>query len=318
MFGLFPIGIIASIILIIKNKKIDLFTVLLFIPYVIIGAFCIFKIPYLPQLTFLSYSSVNRAIIAIGYIDILILLRAISLSEKPTKLWISGLISLITSLVLVLLCKKLNSNYIGEVLATFLFLMCFCLFFTALQYKTKYGKFLFTFGIIITMLACGFTVNPISSGVNIINDSPILQAIKNINAQESGIWLVENIDFPGANYPVMAGASTINATNIYPNMELWQGLDKDKKYEEVYNRYAHIMMVLVEDENKIANKFELVTTDRIKVYVTPEDLKNMNIKYIFTVGIMENFNRENQTFELIYNETLGGNNYHIYKVNYVN
>ena len=39
----------------------------------------------------------------------------------------------------------------------------------------------------------------------------------------------------------------------------------------------------------------------------------MNIKYIFTVGVMEEFNDENQEFELIYNDS---HNYHIYKINY--
>ena len=38
----------------------------------------------------------------------------------------------------------------------------------------------------------------------------------------------------------------------------------------------------------------------------------LNIKYIFTVRVMEDHNDENHTFDLIYNE----NNYHIYKVNY--
>ena len=40
----------------------------------------------------------------------------------------------------------------------------------------------------------------------------------------------------------------------------------------------------------------------------------MDIKYVFTVRVMENYINENVTFDLIYNE----NNYHIYKVDYLN
>ncbi len=315
MFGLFPMGIIIAILAMIKNKKLDLSIIILSIPYVIIGAFCMFKIPYLPQLTLLSYSSVNRAIIAIGYIDILILIRALSITKKSSKIWISLIISFITSFILVFICHKLNPNYVGKILASFLFVMCLYLFFTAIQYNTKYGKYLFTYGIIITMFLAGFTVNPISSEFNIITDSPILQAAQEINKNENGIWLAENLDFPCQNYLEMAGCPVINATNIYPNMELWEMLDKEKekKYDVIYNRYAHVKMILVDNEDNIEDKFELISTDVIKIYITPQDLKDMNIKYIFTVGVMEEFNDENQEFELIYNDS---HNYHIYKIHY--
>lgn len=313
MFGLFPMGIIIAIIAMIRNKKLDLPTMLLFIPYVVIGLFCMFNIPYLPQLTLLSYSSVNRAVMAIGYIDVLILLRALSITEKSEKIWISLIISFITSLILVFICKKLNPNYVGKILASGLFVMCLYLFFFAMQYNTKYGKYLFTFGIIVTMLVAGFTVNPISIGFDVIENSPILQAAREINEKDGGIWLAENLEFPCQNYLTMSGCSVINATNIYPNMDLWEMLDTNKNYEEVYNRYAHVVMVLVQSEDEIIDKFELVSTDSIKVYITPNDLKEMNIKYIFTVGVMENFNDENQEFELIYNDA---HNYHIYKINY--
>lgn len=312
MFGLFPMGIIISIIAMIKNKKVDLPIILLAIPYVIIAAFCIFKIPFLPQLTLLSYSSPNRAIMAVGFIDILVLLRGLSITKESIKTRYALLISFIVSLVLVLICKTLNPDYVGKILASFLFVMCMYLFFFVLQYHTKYGKYLFTLGIIPTMLVAGFTVNPINSGIDMVLDSPILEAAQTINEEENGIWLAESLAFPCANYLSMSGAPVINATNIYPNMELWKMLDKENKYEEVYNRYAHVYMELVESEDQITDKFVLISTDSFKVFVTPEELKEMNIKYIFTIRVMEDYNDENQEFNLIYNE----NNYHIYEVIY--
>lgn len=312
MFGLFPIGIICAIIAMIKNKKVDLPLVVLFIPYIIIGAFAMFKIPFLAKLTLLSYSMPEKSVIAIGYIDILVLLRALSITKHSGKIWRSILISLVTSLVLVLICKTLNPDYVGKILSAFLFVMCFCLFFFALQYNTKYGKYIFTLGIIATMLVAGFRVNPICSGIDMIKNSPLLQAIEKINNQDSGLWLAEALQFPCPNYLPMAGAPTINATNIYPNMELWEMLDKDKKYEEVYNRYAHVYIEVVANKEMISDKFVLLTNDKIAVYITPDELKDMNVKYIFTVRVMEDFKNENIDFDLIYNE----NNYHIYKVIY--
>lgn len=312
MFSLFPLGIIFAIVSMIKNKKADLFTILLLIPYIIIGIFCFFEVPtWFAKITFLSFSAPQRAIIALGFIDILLLLRELSKERKTSKIFVSLIIALALSLLLVIICRVLNPDYVGKILAVFLFVMCFVLFGSAILYNTKYGKYIFTLAIIGTMLIAGFTVNPISSGINVISDSPILQVAQDINENEEGIWLADALAFPCPNYLEMAGCSVINATNIYPNLELWKSLDENNKYEEVYNRYAHVYMEIRKEED-ITEKFVLLSSDTMQVFITPEELDQMKIKYIFTVRVMEEFENENQSFELIYNE----NNYHIYKVNY--
>lgn len=312
MFGLFPLGIMFAIVSMIKNKKLDLFAVLLLIPYIIVGIYCFIGVPtWFAKITLLSNSSPQRAVIALGFIDILLLLKMLSKQIKAPKFWVSLIISFVISFVLVFICKTLNPNYVGIILAGILFVMCMYLFFFALQYNTKYGKVLFTLGIIGTMFITGFTVNPISSGIDVILDSPILQAAEKINEEDSGLWLVDALTFPCANYLTMSGCEVINATNIYPNLELWQSLDENNKYEEVYNRYAHVYMEIKNKED-ITDRFVLKETDKIEVYIAPEELKQLNIKYIFTIRVMEDFDDENQSFELIFNE----NNYHIYRVNY--
>lgn len=312
MFGLFPLGIIFSVISMIKNKKIDLFSVLLLIPYSIIGIFCVFEVPtWFAKITLLSYSASQRAIIALGVIDILLLLRELSKGVKFKNIWVSIFVSILLSFGLVITCRILNPDYVGKILAVFLLGMCFVLFSSAILYNTKYGKYIFTISIIGTMLIAGFTINPISSGVNVILDSPILQSTQEINEIEDGIWLVDAMAFPCPNYLEMAGCAVINATSIYPNMDLWKNLDKNGEYEDVYNRYAHVYMEIRRQED-ILEKFILLSKDSIQVFITPEELVKLNIKYIFTVRVMEEFETENLSFELIYNE----NSYHIYKVNY--
>lgn len=312
MFGLFPIGIIFAISSMVKNKKADLFTILLLVPYIIIGIFCVFEVPvWFAKITLLSYSAPQRAIIALGFIDILLILKELSQKSQSPKVWKALLEAFIISLLLVLICRYFNPDYVGKILAIFLFIMCFSLFTFTILYNTKYGKHIFTLGIICTMLIVGATVNPISSGMNIILDSPILNSAKKINENEEGIWLADALPFPCANYLEMAGCEVVNATNIYPNLKLWQSLDKNNEYEESYNRYAHVYMEIRKAED-IAEKFVLSARDTIQVFITPEELKQMNIKYIFTVRVMEEFENENISFELIYNE----NNYHIYKVDY--
>ena len=96
-----------------KNKKVDIPLVALFIPYIIIGAFAMFKVPLLAKITLLSYSVPEKAVIALGYIDILVLLRSLSITNYSPKIWVSILISLVTSLILVFICKTLNPDYVG-------------------------------------------------------------------------------------------------------------------------------------------------------------------------------------------------------------
>lgn len=313
MFGLFPLGIIFVVFSMFKNKKIDLFTILLLIPYVISAIFSFIGMPtWLAKITLLSFSRAQRVKMVLGYIDILFLLKMLSSGEKINKTWISFILSLIFSLVLVTITKLLNPNYVGKLIAGFLFIMSLYLFFFALTFNTKYGKYFFTLGIIGTMFIAGFTVNPISSGYDMIYDSPILKSAEETNNNDRGLWLTDAMGFPNPNYLTMAGCEVVNSTNIYPNLDLWRSLDKSRKYEEVYNRYAHVIME-IREEKDINEKFELLSKDKIAVYVTPEELKDMNIKYIFTVRVMEEFENENVSFDLIYNDS---NNYHIYKVNY--
>ena len=311
MFGLFPVGIITSILYMVKTKKKDLFAILLFIPYIILGIFAIVGFPdFLAKITLLSFSLPERPLLAIGFIDILLLVRSLSLTEKSIKWWKAAITSCILSFVLVLLCHLLNPAYIGIYSCALLFAMCCYLFFFALEYNTKYGKYLFTIGIIGTMLIAGFTVNPIVHGTDMIVNSKILKAVEKQNNEDEGLWLVDAIGFPGPNYLVMAGAPTINSTHAYPNLEFCKKLDPEWKYEKVYNRYAHIYIEVVEKE--APEKFVLISPDTYHIYITADELKTLNIKYIFTVRIMEEFDNENVAFDLIYDV----DTYRIYKVNY--
>lgn len=48
----------------------------------------------------------------------------------------------------------------------------------------------------------------------------------------------------------MSGASVINSTNTYPDLEKWSKIDEEGKYEDVYNRYAHINVEIMPSKMK--------------------------------------------------------------------
>ena len=53
-------------------------------------------------------------------------------------------------------------------------------------------------------------------------------------------------------------------------------IDKEKKYENVYNRYAHILIELTNEDTN----FELITQDTIKLNINIEDIDILKIDYI--------------------------------------
>ena len=114
------------------------------------------------------------------------------------------------------------------------------------------------------------------------------------------------------NYLIMAGAKTINCTNTYPDLEKWYLLDEEKEYEEIYNRYSHIKMILFASEEEIEEKFELESGDAFTVNLTLEDLKTLNIKYIFTINDLEDYETDEIDFELMYDNY----GYKIYQIIY--
>lgn len=311
MFTLFPMGIIIASIVFLREKKKDLGLICLLIPYMFLGIWCIWGFPeIISKLTLMSNSQAPRSIIALGFLEILILIRGLSIIKEPLKRIPSILISIITTIWIVGLAERNNALYINKMMMICMGIMCVYLFYFILRYKAKYAKYLFACGITFVMVMTGGTINPIRSGVDVIYDSEIIKEIQKINEKEQGKWIVESLGFPYGNYLLMAGAATINSTNTYPDIQKWYKLDEEAKYEDIYNRYAHIIMNLKGSEDEYENKFELVHPDTFLVNVDLQDLQELDVKYIFTLNDLEKYQTENIKLELIYNYE----NYNIYQI----
>ena len=309
VFGLFPIGIILTCIVLFKEKKKDLLLILFSILYIIFSVWCIWGFPeILAKLTLLSNSQAKRAFLAVGVLDVLLLIRSLSLMEKPLKRIPSIIISVVLTILMVFMCEKNNHEYVTLKMGIAMGIMLIYLFYMALRYKAKYANICFSAGIIFVMLMSGLTVNPVRKGVDNIYNSNIIKKVQEINNNENGNWIVEELGFPIGNYILMAGVPVINSSNTYPDLERWQKIDTESKYEDIYNRYSHISIKIRNNDNMPAEKFELLGPDYMNVYLTPEEIKSLDVKYIFTVNNLEDFNTNNLKFEKIYEY----NSYKIY------
>lgn len=122
-------------------------------------------------------------------------------------------------------------------------------------------------------------MNPIRQGAAFLQQDSLIKEIRTIEQEEPGIWIVENAGYPLINIPVLAGAPTINSTNVYPNLERWSQLDPEGSNEEIYNRYAHILITLTDEE---ATEFELRQADVFHLTLNIEDLPKLGGSYILT------------------------------------
>lgn len=313
LFGLFPVGIILAIYLIDRKNKKDLSLILMLIVYAFLSFWMMFGFPYIiSKLTLMSHSTPLRVYLAIGFLDVLLLIKSMSLIEEPFKKRWSIILALFISCILVYLCESCNKNYLIFKDCIILLLMCTYLIYFVFRFNSKYGKFFFTIGIVVVMILAGWRVNPVRTGVDVIYDSDIIKAVQDINSEEQGKWIVADLDSKLANYILMAGVPVINSTNTYPDLDKWKLIDENSEYEDVYNRYAHITVNLYENDDEIDNKFILTFLDTFTVNLSVDDLKTLEVKYIFTGTDLEELNSDNMNFEKVYDDY----GYKIYKINY--
>lgn len=108
-----------------------------------------------------------------------------------------------------------------------------------------------------------YKVNPLYRGLSPDTKSEIITAIKSL--PDEGSWVVLD-DRLIINFPIMAGRHSLNSVHLYPQFSLWQRLDKSRQYEDVYNRYAH---VVYSTDKLMKTQFELKHADMFAVKFDP-------------------------------------------------
>lgn len=220
------------------------------------------------------------------------------------------LIALLLSGGVTYFSYKSYGTYYNKIAIVLIFVLLSSIFFLIFKsYKNRYKK-IFMGTIVLISFLSGMFINPIQKGLDVVYDNPLSKAIFEINNSEDELWVVEGLSFPIINYPIMMGARTINSTNFYPDNERWRILDKEGKFENIYNRYAHININIVDKKYSIFLENE--DRDSFGVDLSVDDLKKLGIKYILTVNSFENMSNE----KIIFKERYNDQNFKIYEVIY--
>ncbi|MBU2578434.1 hypothetical protein KKA69_06475 [Patescibacteria group bacterium] len=204
------------------------------------------------------------------------------IDESKTSKILILVFSLISAICIYLIGIDLSNSwpsFIGNRFKIFLLASAFgLLIYLLIRGKTVVFSFLFLF---ITLTST-FAVNPLYRGLSPILDSKLSSEISQIESSGiDGSWaLYDNLILE--NYFAANGASAINGTYVAPNLEFWSKFDPKGEYQDIYNRYAHIILRSTSNEEEI--RFELVQGDLFIVHINPcnEVLNKIGVsKFVF-------------------------------------
>lgn len=313
-FSLFPIPTIMAAYMWIRQKKKDW----------LIGGLLLVEIPMLIYVTvgmpeiiakvlLFSHSTSIRTADILGLIQIVLMVAILSRRSGCAKIPVvlAVILGTITGGLAIFVSKKYYPEYLNSMQCALMFIIIvlFCIG-LILELKPRM-KALLAFGLIGVSIFTGMYIRPVMKGLNAIYSKPVAKEIQEIQKKEGNAkWITMGLEPVLPAFSVSCGAPTVNSVNTYPNIELWEKLDVEDKYESVYNRYAHVTIELTED----ATAFEIIQADWIKVLISYEDLSKTGANYLLAGGEVDlQLNNEWVQFEKMYEQ--GG--IAIYKILYL-
>ncbi len=291
-YSFFPFSLILAVYLIIKKRKDNILLISLTILVTLFVLVTILPIPsILAKLTLLSKVPGTRLAVIISYILVFITILVLN-KIKLTKN--SKNILFILSVIIAFGVTYYGYKLILPNYSIKIFLICsFALIIILILMLIKKENLLLL-SITLLCLLSTIWVNPLMKGFEGIYEKPIVKELEKYK-DENHKWLILD-SFVLPNYFLANGLKVINSTNVYPNMDFYHLLDKDQKYEDIYNRYAHLEISLTNDETSFSNTSE----DLVHLNLNNNDLCQLDIDYIGSLTDIKKFANQNVSFEEIY------------------
>jgi len=175
---------------------------------------------------------------------------------------------------------------------------------------TKKIKLFLSILILISMPA--YFVNPLVMGMPQFEKKELSEFIESYKF-DSKLWLAyDNHVIPM--YLKALGLDVVTGVNFVPNFERLKIIDPKGKYQNAYNRYAHVVAKPIFNEANTIS-FILKRADLYEMYIDPcsREVKSLNIKYfVFPDSYRNDINNIRKCkLHLLNNKPL--NNYNIYE-----
>ncbi|RHO55564.1 hypothetical protein DW091_15435 [Eubacterium sp. AM05-23] len=305
----FPIPLILSIWYLLKEKKKDFLVIVLIIITLFLGSYVALGWPELiAKFTLMSYSTSERAVDILMFSQLYLLVAVLSRFEKQRKMpnfLAIAIIGMFLPIYIILNLEKFPEVGIpAKYIVVISFLFCIFCFGIMVEISKKMKKNIII-GITTLAFLTGIFVHPIQKGFDAIYSKPLAKEIQTIVEKDKNRkWVSVGKTIVPQQFLIACGAPTINSVNMMPNLELWNKLDPRKKYNEVYNRFAHVQVEFTYDDTF----FELIGLDTFLLHLSYKDIDKAEISYIYSNGPVDS--NEYVSVKELYQE---GNNY-IYEI----
>lgn len=287
-----PAGFLLALWVIIKEKKKDpLLFLCLGMDVFLAWYYCIGVPSWLAKITLLSFVNSNRGPQVLGFFQLTLFIRALSLKEKSPRKIFCVMAALIASCIPVIMawgftkydtsgCVREYFDTLWKIIGVWMLLfVLFSLLFCASRKRNTAA----VIGCCLAVAISGGWVNPIMRGTPAVTQSETMQVMRDlVKSDPSAIWLTVDLEYPATNIPAMAGADCFNTTQTYPQRERWTMFDEAGAYEDLYNRYCHIGATLGSETS-----LELLNTDYVNVTFSPEKFKELKIKYVVSYNVFD-------------------------------
>ena len=229
--------------------------------------------PFLTRFSLLFTSPPFRSFYILGFANVIFTVLFLSYHfDKFTASFLSkGLIFLIIFFLVLWINLTINhdvANFFSDfqliVSSIFVSVLSWLLMF---YHQSKYYKFLFA-GILFLVLIPNIKINPLSQGLAPYYKSELYKTVSEINLKEPNKkWVVYGM-MQTPNFLKAAGITCFNGVQYAPPLHELRILDPLKKFENIYNRFAHIALSS-QSKGSESVYFELVQNDFYTIHIDP-------------------------------------------------
>lgn len=275
----FPLPILINFFYMIRSKKINLLATSMIVLSLIFTAFSLFEWPHiLARITLLNYSMPHRIVDIIAFIQVYLLVIALSHYDENKRIGI--VTSFLTSTVIiastVYVAYRKFPTYIMKWEILLIGIGLILLVTVILSVKKQPIRDLAIATMITILMASSMTVNPLVKSFDVLYTKPISYQIKAIVQSNSDAKWIATDNLVDSGFLVANGAPTINSVNSIPNYNLWNKIDPSGEFEYVYNRYAHLVISLIDEPTSI----ELMQADAIILGLNHNDLVKTGARFL--------------------------------------
>lgn len=252
-----------------------------------LSLYCVVRLPeWLLRATLLAHVHEARALLSIGLANILLVCLFLDRYRKPLfgKYWAlcGGLSAALGLGVLFFGVNTRNAAFFAD--RTYLVVLVFTnAVLVTMFFWDRARRWLLPVFAVLLICSNGL-INPVMRGLGPLTESAAFQEVDKIRAADPEAKWIAFGDYVTGQMVKATGAPVLNGTKIVPDLSFLRQLDPERKYENVYNRYAWIICAVQVFPEEV--RFSLLQAEFYTIHLPPSlpILRDAGYRYYVFAG----------------------------------